>query len=151
MVYGRRRRDAARYISQSDSNPATMGNRDQWVSNEISCSFDSLSTEPAPFPLRKGSTNISSRCLPSGFQPISTFCRSALALMVLRSFLWVFGIATCAISHVRVPEVSKCLYWPLCSLSRSCVIPAYLCVLKFYGDRENEYKFIHWCISIFPS
>lgn len=29
------------------------------------------------------------------------------------------------------------------------VIPAYLCVLKFYGDRENEYKFIHWCISIF--
>ena len=101
--------------------------------------YNTLSTEPAPFPLRKGSTNISSRCLPSGFQPIPTFCRSALALMVLRSFLWVFGIATCAISHVRVPEVSKCLYWPLCPLSRPCAIPAYLCVLKFYGDRENEY------------
>ena len=27
--YGRRRREAARYISQSDSNPATIGNRDQ--------------------------------------------------------------------------------------------------------------------------
>ena len=27
--YGRRRREAARYISQSDSVPATIGNRDQ--------------------------------------------------------------------------------------------------------------------------
>ena len=88
---GHRRREAARCISQSDSVYATMGNRDPWVVNillnAIRFLILYLSSESAPFPSRKGSTNVSIRCLLSGLRPLSTLCRSALALVDLCSFL----------------------------------------------------------------
>ena len=61
-----------------------------WVIiNETLLPFDryTLSTESAPFPSRKESTNVPISCLLSGFRPISTSCRSAVALVDLCSFL----------------------------------------------------------------
>ena len=76
------------------------------------------------------------------------------------------GQFTCAIScqcHVRttIPEVFKLLLCSFYFSSRTCLVPAYLCVLEFYGDRDlilikkNTYfptsfgKFLSICSVVF--
>ena len=72
------------------------------------------------------------------------------------------GQFTCAIScqcHVRttIPEVFKLLLCSFYFSSRTCLVPAYLCVLEFYGDRDliliykKTHIFRHLLEIFFPS